>query len=319
MCLDVSKISLIMTLYRKIRNKLNEKKFKIKRSLYYFLFRAFFKKPLILSKEETIKKIIEDKISVSRFGDGEYSLMLGHDTIGFQDGSKEISNALKEVFNIRDDRVLISIMPLCDEKDMHNIYGNTIKTYVLKNWADIKNIFDYKYIYGNSYISRFYHPHIKYSEKRYQYIKNNYIPLLKKIWENKNILIIEGKNTKLGVGNDLFENAMSIKRIICPSKNAFARLDTIHDLVIKNKDKIDVVLMSLGPTATILSAKLAIEADLQCIDVGHIDIVYMWMMDRAKTKIKYAYKDMNEVNAPENEENGVFENDKYNNEIIARI
>ena len=29
---------------------------------------------------------------------------------------------------------------------------------------------------------------------------------LKKIWENKNIIIVEGSQTRLGVGNDLFAN-----------------------------------------------------------------------------------------------------------------
>ena len=37
---------------------------------------------------------------------------------------------------------------------------------------------------------------------------------LKKIWENKNIIIVEGSQTRLGVGNDLFANTKSIRRIL---------------------------------------------------------------------------------------------------------
>ena len=48
---------------------------------------------------------------------------------------------------------------------------------------------------------------------------------LKKIWNGKNIIIIEGRYSRLGVANDLFNNAKSEKRILCPEKNAFAKYD----------------------------------------------------------------------------------------------
>ncbi|MBW7986337.1 DUF1792 domain-containing protein [Lactobacillus helveticus] len=35
------------------------------------------------------------------------------------------------------------------------------------------------------------------------------------------MLIIEGKYSRSGEGNNLFSNANSVSRIICPSKNAF--------------------------------------------------------------------------------------------------
>ena len=60
--------------------------------------------------------------------------------------------------------------------------------------------------------------------------KNNipkYIQKLKKIWEQKDILIIEGEKSRLGIGNDLFNNSKSIKRIICPIINAFNAYDKI--------------------------------------------------------------------------------------------
>ena len=38
--------------------------------------------------------------------------------------------------------------------------------------------------------------------------------LLKRIWDGKDIVIVEGEKTKLGMGNDLLSNAKSIRRII---------------------------------------------------------------------------------------------------------
>ena len=56
---------------------------------------------------------------------------------------------------------------------------------------------------------------------------------LKRIWDNKEIVIIEGEKTKIGIGNDLLSNAKSIERIICPSKNAFLAYDKILASAIK--------------------------------------------------------------------------------------
>ena len=44
---------------------------------------------------------------------------------------------------------------------------------------------------------------------------------MKKIWDHKEIVIIEGEQSRLGIGNDLFKNAISIQRVLCPILNAF--------------------------------------------------------------------------------------------------
>ena len=54
-----------------------------------------------------------------------------------------------------------------------------------------------------------------------------YISKFKKIWEKKDILLIEGEHSRLGIGNNLFNNSKSIKRILCPDINAFKVYDKI--------------------------------------------------------------------------------------------
>ena len=46
--------------------------------------------------------------------------------------------------------------------------------------------------------------------------------ILKQIWDGQDILIVEGKNARSGVGNDLFQNTRTIQRILAPDKNAYA-------------------------------------------------------------------------------------------------
>ena len=63
-----------------------------------------------------------------------------------------------------------------------------------------------------------------------------YINKLKKIWEQRDVVIIEGEKTRLGVGNELFDNIIkSIQRILCPSVNAFF----IYNKILKESLKID--------------------------------------------------------------------------------
>ena len=41
------------------------------------------------------------------------------------------------------------------------------------------------------------------------------------MWNNIDVLIVEGEHTRFGVGNDLLAIAKGVERIICPDKNAF--------------------------------------------------------------------------------------------------
>ncbi|MDS7999103.1 GT-D fold domain-containing glycosyltransferase, partial [Streptococcus pneumoniae] len=56
---------------------------------------------------------------------------------------------------------------------------------------------------------------------------------LKQLWDERDILIVEGENSRSGVGNDLFDNAQSVERIICPSRNAYGKVQVIQETVEK--------------------------------------------------------------------------------------
>ena len=81
--------------------------------------------------------------------------------------------------------------------------------------------------YYSTSISRFY-SHLKDKSNAPKHIK-----MLKKIWENRDIIIVEGEKSRIGFGNDLFNNTKSIKRILCPAKHAFRVYDKILNAVLK--------------------------------------------------------------------------------------
>ena len=153
---------------------------------------------------------------------------------------------------------------------------------------------------------------------RYKKRKNihKYIKMLKKIWNSKNILIIEGEKSRLGMGNDLFDNAKSIKRIICPSINAFHVYDKIIKKVINLNEK-RLILIALGPTATILAYDLH-KLGFQSIDIGHVDIEYEWFLRNCTRIIPIENKYVNEAKDIQYKHTK-FYNRKYEKQIIGII
>lgn len=244
----------------------------------------------ILSFEKTIEKIIKEKKSISRYGDGEFRLFFPEYSLEFQNNNPEISKRLKEVVSSNLSNHLVCLPePFYSSKKFDiqtkywwkkfvNIYGERILPYL-----------DKEKIYGNQFITRFY---IGYHNKSEKNISKT-VCLLKKIWNGQEMLIVEGRYSRLGIGNNLFDNAKSINRIICPDKNAFQCYSKILNEVDKyGKNKL--ILISLGPTATILAYDLA-KLNYWALDVGHIDIEYMWFLKKATEKIAIEGRHVNEA------------------------
>lgn len=139
--------------------------------------------------------------------------------------------------------------------------------------------------------------------------------LLKQIWDKKDITIIEGEYTRLGIGNDLFDNTVSIERIICPAVNAFSIYEKIYDAAIKT-DKNRLVILALGPTATVLSYDMAMRG-YQALDVGHLDIEYEWYINDAKYKTVIKNKYVNEVKG--GDKIGDCNDEQYKKQIVKYV
>jgi len=126
-------------------------------------------------------------------------------------------------------------------------------------------------------------------------------------------LIIEGSGTRIGVGNNLLSNSLSIKRIICPSINAFDKYNQI--LKTAAKIKCDLILIALGPTAKALAYDFS-KLNKQTIDIGHLDIEYEWFIRKTKKRIPIKNKNVleaNSYNAPE------CQNKRYLSQIVSKI
>ena len=271
----------------------------------------------IMSTVQTLKSIKKTGCSIARLGDGELSFALkSHHTIRFQKNSDKLALRLQETLASENPNLL-----LCLPRYLNTLRG--CSPYCKKYWwgwgkvddkhrrtvTGIREISAKNYRFGDALISRPYMDtqNIKYAAKIFH--------MLQELWDNRDILIVEGDQTRLGIGNDLFGNTKSIRRIIAPAENAFDCYDQIRDAILNHANN-NLVLLALGPTATVLAADLT-EHHIQALDLGHVDIEYEWFRMRATDKFAVPGKYVNELVASHTFT--VCNDEKYISQIIQVI
>lgn len=261
----------------KIRRLADENKLSHEHYIYEIadrLMKQEINLPKVCSVEETCQKILDDKVSVSRYGDGEFEIIFGKAKDVYQGDDAVLAERLKEILlsNLNN-----HIVALADDYGCMEGLREENKNVIRKYMTEEKRKQHYAYLdmdkqYYNAYISRPYviYPHEKREEARQRFDN------LKRIWESEDILIVEGDKTRMGVGNDLFSNARSIRRIIAPNIDAFRVYDEIVETVRKYGSN-KLILAALGPTATVLAYDLAREG-YWALDIGHLDLEYEWFL-----------------------------------------
>ena len=271
-------------------NKVIDYKISITNNIYILfdkIKKIIYSKPKVLSIDETLDFIIKNKCSVNRFGDGELKLMMGQ-RIFFQSHSQDLENRLRESLKNREENLITCIPDIFEDLSVYAEEPyNYWKLHIAKTRSKWYRLIDKNKIYGNAFISRCY-----YGFKDKKNCKR-WFDKIKKIWNGRDIVIIEGKKSRLGIGNDLFKDARSIERILCPEKDAFNKYEEILNAA-KRSSKEKLILLAIGPTATVLSYDLYKEG-YQVIDIGHIDIEYEWFLMGATKKEKINNKFIGEA------------------------
>ncbi len=296
----------------KIWDTLYEMKLKIA-DLFWLIFDFFYsrfqKPPEVASVEETINAIIENKASIARFGDGEIKLVAGED-ISFQKATPFVVKKMRQVLSSDEPNLLIALADAFGDRSRYNEASTNYWKKHLKKYRR----FWYKYLvkgkkYYNASMTRQYIALNDRSKAIEIYNK------MKNIWNDKNVVFIEGEKSRLGVGNDLFANAKSIKRILCPATQAYDKYDEILAEACK-QEKDCIFLLALGPAATGLAYDLHLNG-YQAVDVGHIDVEYEWLLMGTKKRVPIKNKMVFEAKTSEKIE--ACSDEKYQSEIICTI
>lgn len=269
---------MINKIRKEIRNFLDE----------HFLIPMAFKKTSqlkILDSVESIRYIVEHKCSLSRFGDGELDSIEG---LGgeYQHPSARLSTMLLECLqsNLPNHKVAIP--------NHLNHYEGRPKQgfwtiYVVGHHKQFLKWLSFDKVYLDTQLTRFYY------EKKDKGQCGAHIGLIKQIWEDRDIVIVEGAKTRSGIGNDLYSNACSIQRILGPALSGFDKYDDIFNFIINNVSRDKLILLSFGITATVLAYELS-KLGYQAIDLGHLDIEYEWYRMGAKDRVPIKGKFTNE-------------------------
>ena len=267
------------------------------------------RRPAIMVKDidQTLDYIIENQSSIIRFGDGEMDLMLGK-SIPYQVYDENLASQLKKIIALQSDEQLVIGLPnvFADRSNFTPAAEAFWKVHLEHHLKDYVELARAGW-YGTTFVSR---PYIDYMDKSKSFSQ---FEKLKQIWENEDILIVEGVTSRSGVGNDLFDGATSIKRIICPSHNAYSRIEEIQEAVLQYAEN-RLILCMLGPTAKILSYNL-FEKGYRVLDIGHIDSEYEWMKMGADTKVKFNHKHTAEHNFDQDIE--FIEDETYNSQVVT--
>lgn len=213
-----------------------------------------------LGFRETIEAIRDQKLSFARFGDGEFKSMLRSNyNLRFQPSSPALASALKEVFTSSSDEtpnLLVGFPTLYRDLHWSRVW--------IDIWPEVRSLIRPDHVFGNSHVSR---------PICFQILKKDGVALWRSVWEGREVVIITGKNSRMTLIPELFNNASSIARINSEPVDAFSDLERVFSEARTSLHRDKLFLIALGPAGTVLAHRLALAGE-QAIDIGHISDSY---------------------------------------------
>jgi glycosyltransferase family protein len=266
--------------------------------------------PKIKSIPETIEKILQDNSSICRFGDGELLYLSEKRSLPFQKQDPVLRSYFIDLLKSNHEQILIGLpIGLCSLDNLKASSRTNWRAIVSWSYPRVKKYLNPSKQYYNASITRLY---MDYEDKSHS---DAWFKAVRSIWNNRDILLIEGEKSRLGAGNDLFSNANSLKRILGPAHDAFDQFNNLLTYA-KRQNKNNLVLVAMGPTAKPLCYELALYG-FQAIDIGNLDVEYEWFLRRATEKIKIPGKYTSEAKGGRVVED--LKDEKYETQIIKRF
>ncbi len=234
--------------------------------------------------DETIDVLLNTEKSMVRFGDGEIVMIKGVDLM-LQKASPEIAEGLAGILAYPHDDLIVTIPNIFETlSDHHRESRQFWRDHLLFCRKTYERYCNPDRVYYSTFVSRCYYYAADRSGCGTQFAK------IRKIWENRDVVVVEGEKTHNGVGNDLLDTARSVERIICPPSNAYGAIPAILDACTAY-DKDRLFLLSVGVAAKFLAADL-FGRGYRVLDIGNLDMEYEWFVTRSPGKRKLAKHDL---------------------------
>lgn len=202
--------------------------------------------PSVIDELQTMLKVVKDRKNLARFGDGEIKMSEGE---GYrrQQGSSRLAEDLGEVLRSPHRDCLVGI-PTMDPTGPKFANWDRHRARILKNLSP-------KVTYYSAFVTR--PDSAPWIETR------EYGELVTSIWyDRRAVVVCERKGSMFRA---VRMAARSVIHVECPHSGAYDVIDELHDKVLGFKP--DVVVLSVGPSATILANRFAKEG-VWAVDLG---------------------------------------------------
>ncbi len=275
-----------MELLTMVKNKLQYEYDKLRRKRNVRITAKCRPWQTVATMEQTLD-MLQSGCSICRYGDGECKVMAGSSN-GFQKVDPALAARLRQVLKSDVPGLMVCIPNIREDTALRTPEAASFWESFIREWGGpFSKMLAPKKQYYNAHVTRLY------MDYRTCGRSAQWFAQLKQLWQGQDLLIVEGEKTRLGVGNDLFSEAKSIKRVLCPGKSAFSYYDEILKTV-KSVWNGELVLIAMGQTATVLAHDLHLQG-IRALDIGHIDIEYEWFLAGAVEKTAVAGKFVKEV------------------------
>lgn len=218
--------------------------------------------PLQLGFAQTLDAVHEERLSLTRIGDGELLMMANPDHhLDYQRNSAALRRDLAAAITAQGtakDRLMVAL-PHVFRGDLH-----WFKVWITV-WDMLKPMLDPDMRYGDAHVSR---PVFFRAEGTAG------VAQWRRLWQGRNVLVVTGRGSRFDVIPELFDGAKRIDMLHCAPTNAYEDRHAIFEAITARATRDAVILLSLGPAATVLAPRLA-AAGFQALDVGHLSASYL--------------------------------------------
>lgn len=203
-------------------------------------------------------RLIDGTTSLARFGDGEFLSMLrpGYD-LYFQRTTPELSAELRSIWTMQNldvDTLVLGFPDLSKGPYWSDVWANA--------WPDLQLITRTDITYGNTHVTR---------PRFFSRLGQRGVDLWRQVWVDKSVCVVTGAGSRFVPIAELFDSAANILREDAPPTDAYAQVDALEQRLLEVPA--DIFLLSLGPAATVLAARLS-RHGRRAIDIGHLTSSY---------------------------------------------
>ena len=212
----------------------------------------------VMSTSATLDYICKHRVSIARFGDGEYECIAGKG-VDFQKRSGALRRRLLEILSSNSDNCLLAFHDY-DTPDAEHVRTYEDFEYIDGCFAQVSQHL-LKYIsadrvYGNALMSRL------------PAFNEGGVEKVKRLWDGRDAVLVTGTGSAFDLDNRLFHNLKSVAYVYGLARHAFSKYDDLLAACLQF-DKSKLFLVSLGPTATVLAFDLS-QLGYQALDIGRL-------------------------------------------------